>query len=68
MKQGRATNDGTGGQKREPVSHAVSPAGANQLGKIVFQNPDPLYEGRGYSAPVPVSKTVHPTGTQGKHK
>ena len=68
MKQGRATNDGSGGQKREPMAHAISPGGADQLGKVVVKNPTPLYAGRGYNAPAPVGKTVHPSGTQGKHK
>ncbi|TXH51060.1 MAG: hypothetical protein E6Q97_19155 [Desulfurellales bacterium] len=68
MKQGRASNDGAAGQKREPISHAVSPAGAEQLGNITgtARSVEPLYDGRGYKAPGIASHNL-PKGSQGKH-
>jgi len=67
MKQGSGSHVNSGA-KREPISRAVDPGGAEQLGNMVIKNPVPLYAGRGYTAPAPVGKTVHATGSQGKHK
>jgi len=66
MKQGRAGVTVTS-MKVEPIPHVVSPAGAEQMGDIVFQNPTPLYDGRGFSAPRPVKKTTSNSGSQGEH-
>lgn len=54
--------------KMEPVSRAVNPGGADQLGNMVAQNPTPLFGGRSFSAPAPVACTVHPCGSQGETK
>ena len=67
MKQGSG-NSTSGGQMRQPVSHAISPGGAAQLGTMVIKNPTPLDAGRGFSAPAPVSCTTSNCGSQGKHK
>src|SRR5882762_10105833 len=67
-KQGRADSNSASGQKREPIPHAISPAGAAQLGTHVIKNPTPLGAGRGFSAPAPSGETNHPSGSQGKHK
>ena len=53
--------------KMEPISHAINPGGAAQLGTAVFQNPTPLDAGRGFAAPKPVSETTSDCGSQGKH-
>lgn len=67
MKQGSG-NSRTGDTKREPISRAVNPGGAAQLGTAVISNPTPLYAGRGYTAPAPAKVDSHPAGSQGKHK
>lgn len=68
MKQGQASNNGNSGQKREPISHAVSPCAVDQLGNHVGTRRavEQLYEGHGYKAPMGKGTTVHPSGTQGK--
>lgn len=67
MKQGQGTTSASG-QKREPISHAVSPAAASEIGvQQVRTTSLPLYEGRGLEAPMQ-GTTIHHTGSQGKHK
>lgn len=69
MKQGRATTSIVGSTKQEPISHAVNPAGAAQIGLAEGRMAAiaPLYEGRGLQAPHSAN-TTHPCGSQGKHK
>lgn len=62
MKQGSGTTTQSA-HKREPISRAVNPGGADQLGQVVGKNPTPLYAGRGYEAPV-AKTTIHPKGSQ----
>ena len=66
MKQGQAGVTVTS-MKVEPIPHAINPGGAAQLGTSVIQNPTPLADGRGFSAPRPVSKTNSNSGSQGEH-
>lgn len=70
MKQGRADRSGMAGGKVEPRAHAVSPAGAAQIGikQVSDSLKDPLNMGRGYNAPAPAGCNVHHSGSQGKHK
>lgn len=63
MKQGRAsvTNSDF---KREPISHAVNVEKVSEFGNHVGRvHTGPLYEGRGYTAPV-ANCTVHKKGSQ----
>lgn len=66
MKQGRATHSSVGSTKTEPVSKAVSPGYAAELGNHYVGKSCPMYEGRGLEAPMK-STTSHPHGSQGKH-
>jgi hypothetical protein len=78
MKQGQASSSGPGGRKREPIAHAVSPAGVSQIGeslgnhatdstKILHGASEPMYKGRGFEAPM--NKPMrHHTGSQGRHE
>ncbi len=67
MKQGTGRSTDSA-QKREPVSHAVSPAAASEIGVQVIRHTSlPLYEGRGLEAPMQ-GTTIHHCGSQGKHK
>jgi hypothetical protein len=66
MKQGTGQSSDSG-RKQEPVSHAINPGGAAQLGVAVIKNPTPLDAGRGFTAPKPVAETIHHCGSQGKH-
>jgi hypothetical protein len=68
MKQGKATVSGALDRKREPISKAISEEAVGTIGASVSFVKDKLNEGRGYSAPQPQGRTVHPSGTQGKHK
>ena len=69
MKQGRASRDVRESAKVEPHSRVVDPAGVNQLGNHVgpARAVEPLYEGRGYKAPM-AGEQHHHCGSQGKHK
>jgi hypothetical protein len=74
MKQGRADKSGMGSVKREPISRAVNPAAADQLGQAMGNmiggkrvTSATLYEGKGYSAPMSKGCTAHKCGSQGKH-
>lgn len=65
MKQGEASSSGPADRKREPISQAMSPKGAGQIGIIQGKAPVNIYAGRGYTAPMTGSQT-HPKGSQGK--
>lgn len=67
MKQGQGTSTQSG-QKREPISHVVSPGAVSQLGNHVgnARAIEPLYKGRGIEAPK-ANTTIHNSGSQGKH-
>lgn len=68
MKQGSG-HSSSGDRKREPISHAVSPAAAGQIGvaQAYPRATAQLYEGRGIEAPKATS-TTHHCGSQGRHK
>lgn len=65
MKQGTGTT--VTSMKVEPIPHAINPGGAAQIGTMVFKNPTQLDDGRGFSAPRPVSETTSNCGSQGEH-
>lgn len=68
MKQGTG-HSSAGDRKIEPRSQAINPGAAASLGiQEIRTRPEPLVSGRGYEAPQPVATSVHPTGSQGKHK
>lgn len=51
----------------EPTSKAVSPCAAADIGiQQTYIRSEPLYEGRGFEAPLAGSDT-HRSGSQGKH-
>lgn len=65
--QGRAKTSIVGSTKVEPMSKAVNPAYAAELGiHEVNHTSVPMYEGRGLEAPME-SCTTHKCGSQGKH-
>lgn len=76
MKQGRADKDGPGGRKREPIAKAVHETAVAELGRAVQYDKSPLYGGKGLSHSSPRAatagpgggRTIHPHGTQGRHK
>ena len=76
MKQGRATRDVTESRKRDPIPHKVHESAVAQLGAAVQFEKKPLEAGFGYrgsdvspARPGPGGgRTIHPHGTQGKHK
>lgn len=69
MKQGQATHSAMGDQKREPISHPVSPGAAARIGGAQANAPfDAVHSGRGVQAPAPAAQTSHPSGSQGKHR
>jgi hypothetical protein len=75
MKQGRASSNVREG-KREPISKAVHETAAAELGRAVQYEKKDLYGGKGFKAsgPSPAAarpgggRTIHRSGTQGKHK
>lgn len=67
MMQGNG-NSSNSGRKREPIVTSISPGGASEIGISQFQNPTPLTDGRGFTAPQPVGVTNHESGSQGRHK
>jgi hypothetical protein len=75
MKQGRATRDVKEG-KREPIPKAVHETAVSELGRALQYPKSPFYGGQGYKPPGPSpykagpggGRTVHPSGSQGKHK
>lgn len=67
MKQGRASVSNVADVKREPISHAVSVDEVGEIGlQCGYAKSEPLYEGRGYQAPM-AGQTNHAKGSQGKH-
>jgi hypothetical protein len=76
MKQGRADKSGIESRKRDPIPHAVHETAAAQLGLTVQFEKKPLQAGMGYRgsnvSPARAGpgggRTIHPCGTQGKHK
>lgn len=67
MKQGSG-NSASGGQKREPIVHAINPKAVEQLGTSQFKSSEKFSAGRGFTAPAPAGKTIHHSGSQGRHK
>jgi hypothetical protein len=65
MKQGSAKT--VADYKTEPKPMRVNPGVVDQLGQALAFKPDPLMQGRGYSAPAPKTKQVHKSGSQGRH-
>lgn len=66
MKQGTGNNTHSG-YKTEPVSKAVNPAYAADIGiQEMRTRPLPMYEGRGLKAPMQ-STTTHKSGSQGEY-
>ena len=67
MKQGKASVSGPGSRKIEPKPMGVNPKAVADIGlQQVRTMPQPMHEGRGYSAPKSGSQT-HSRGSQGKH-
>jgi hypothetical protein len=73
MKQGRADRSGSAGRKVEPNPKAVSPCAVSELGSALGNvkggrliTSEPLYEGKGYKAPMSGSSN-HKSGSQGRH-
>ena len=75
MKQGTG-HSASGQRKREPIAHALNPGGVSQIGTAMGNhvtemgakmNPKgaskPLYEGRGYEAPM-AGRHNYPSGSQ----
>ena len=66
MKQGTG-NSRMGATKVEPKPRAVSPGAVSDLGIHQLRTrSEPLYQGRGYKAPM-AGTSAHKSGTQGKH-
>lgn len=66
MKQGRATSN-TYEPKSEPNAKSVDPGAVSNIGlQQVYTRSEPLYDGRGYEAPL-AGSTTHRSGSQGKH-
>lgn len=76
MRQGRATRDVTESRKVEPIPKGVHETAVAELGRAVQYTKSPFYGGHGlkHSSPSPArpgpggGRTIHPHGTQGKHK
>jgi len=65
------------GRKREPVAHAINPAGVSQIGsamgnhatdtgKILHGASISMDAGRGFESPRDSGRTVHHSGSQGR--
>lgn len=68
MKQGQPSRTVTE-VKREPKSREVNPAAVSELGiHQVRTRSEAMFPGKGFYAPAPVAKTVHPSGSQGKRR
>jgi hypothetical protein len=76
MKQGSGRNS-MAGQKREPIAHAINPAGVSQIGSAMGNHATEVGKtlhgasvsmdrGRGFEAPKDAGRTVHHNGSQGK--
>jgi hypothetical protein len=76
MKQGRSSHSGPGGYKVEPKPKAVNPAAPGQMGMAVQFGKETLFEGEGFKKDSPGrtvagpggGRTIHPSGSQGRHK
>lgn len=76
MKQGRADKDGRASWKREPIPHAVHETAVSELGRAVQYPKSPWSGGKGLDHPHPRpatagpggGRTIHRSGSQGKHK
>lgn len=55
------------GAKREPVAHAINPKAVSEIGNAQFKSSEQMSAGRGFQAPSPAGKTVHPSGSQKRH-
>jgi hypothetical protein len=74
MKQGKGSD--TDFRKREPIPKAVHETAVSELGRAVQYTKGPFYAGQGYKPPGPGparagpggGRTIHPHGTQGKHR
>jgi hypothetical protein len=74
MKQGKSSD--TDYRKREPIPKAVHETAVAELGRATQHTRSPFYGGKGleHSNPSPPragpggGRTIHPHGTQGKHK
>lgn len=66
MKQGSG-NTTQMGQKREPIAHAINPKAVSEIGVSQFKSSEQMSAGRGFTAPSPAGKTVHPSGSQKRH-
>jgi hypothetical protein len=74
MKQGKSSE--TDFRKREPIPKAVHETAVSELGRSVQYTKSPFYGGQGLKPPGPSpsragpggGRTIHPHGTQGKHK
>ena len=65
MKQGRG-NSSRGDMKVEPMSKAKNPAKAASIGLQQVRTRPHTDLGRGFTAPAPVAKTIHKSGSQRK--
>lgn len=77
MMQERAVTS-MSGRKREPIAHAINPAGVSQIGsnmgnhasdsqgKILHGSSISMDAGRGFTAPHDAGRTIHHGGSQGK--
>ena len=76
MKQGMGKST-MSGQKREPIAHAMNPAGVSQIGqalgnhatdqgKILHGASISMDRGRGFEAPKDSGRTIHHGGSQGR--
>jgi hypothetical protein len=76
MRQGRADKSGREGWKVEPKPKAVHESAAADLGMAVQYEKKDLYGGQGFKGPAPDrpalgpggGRTIHHSGSQGKHK
>jgi hypothetical protein len=74
MKQGKSRD--TDFRKREPISKAVHETAVSELGRSLQYPKTPLYGGKGLTPPGPSpsragpggGRTIHRSGTQGKHR
>lgn len=77
MKQGQASRNTDGGQKREPIPYATNPGGVAQFGSAIGNHAtedkdasgyrgEPVHEGQGFEAPMRSQKT-HRGGSQGSY-
>lgn len=65
--QGRPDRNVQESSKREPIVHPVDPGAVSQIGGMLYQNVDPLFTGRGFTAPGLVSQKTSNKGSQGKY-